>query len=654
MGVRKPDSSEEAQWEKLIRFVQLYSWLTIGGVLFGVALAHKVLFTGQSWTTCAGKVGCVLTFHLMEVPLVIYLVVVAIYGLGSLSRATLHRFYALLSFANVVALVFGVFEIIMLLNGFARNAPTFELVALALVASVLLFGAGLGLALLVRINSIFYPLQDLRYVHPTTEKELVTLVKKAQSEGLALRVRGSAHSVYQAIYADESPPGNINVQLDLYNRILHWDTTRKRVTVQAGCHLGVDPRDPRSNRKNSLLWQLERRGWALPDLGGITHQTVAGFLSTGSAGGTTHFDVGASVVGLRLIDGTGQCHDLAPNPDDPDDRDKNPFYAAGVSMGLLGLLSTVTLQCVERFDIIGKQVTTRTADSPVDLFGAGTLEQYFRDTQYTRLLWWPQQGVDTVQTWQARRTNPDDAPMTHRQGRFVPKPFISVPGGKLSQALIQLFFNVISHDAPPYEPATQEIIRTVLNAFLQEDTEEFWDIWLQGLPMDNQISDEFMPTEFTELFIDIHKTTDVMRALKRFYAEDEALQRTGAYAVEIYPAQQSDFWMSPSYGMDTVRVDVFWFKTRRGNPATDFYPQYWKLLEQFDFRFHWGKYLSAPDSSTGVEYRKKQCPKWDDFLALRKKMDPHDIFLTSYWAAHLGIKTPLTPLAAYSGSGAPR
>jgi hypothetical protein len=254
MGGWKPDSSEEAQWEKLTRFVQLYSWLTIGGVLFGVALAHKVLFTGQSWTTCAGKVGCVLTFHLMEVPLVVYLVVVAIYGLGYLSRATLHRFYALLSFANVVALVFGVFEIIVLLNGFERHPPTFELVALALAASVLLFGAGLGLALLVRLNTIFYPIQDPRYVHPTTEKELVTLVQKAQSEGLALRVRGSAHSVYRAIYTDESPPGNINVQLDRYNRILHWDTARKRVTVQAGCHLGVDPRDPRSNRKPGRSW----------------------------------------------------------------------------------------------------------------------------------------------------------------------------------------------------------------------------------------------------------------------------------------------------------------------------------------------------------------------------------------------------------------
>lgn len=654
MWVRKPDSSEEAQWEKLTRFVKLYSWLTIGGGLLGVTLAHKVLFTGQSWTTCAGKVGCVLTFHLIDVPFVVYLAVVAIYGLRYLSRGTLHRFYALLSFANVVALVFFVFEITVLLNGFERNAPTFEQVALASVASVLLFGAGLGLALLVQINTKFYPIQDPRYVHPTTEKELVALVKKAHSEGLALRVRGSAHSVYHAIYADESPPGNINMQLDLYNRILRWDTTRKRVTMQAGCHLGIDPRDPRSSRKNSLLWQLEKRGWALPDLGGITHQTVAGFLSTGSAGGTTHFDVGASVVGLRLIDGTGQSHDLAPNPDDPDDPEKNPFYAAGVSMGLLGIISTVTLQCVDRFDIIGQQVTAKTEDSPVALFGDGTLEQYFCDTQYTRILWWPQQGVEKVQTWEARRTRPGDDTKTHSNGRFVPKPFVSVTGGKLSQALIQLFFNVISHDAPPYEPATQELIQTVLNAFLQEETEEFWDAWLQGLPMDNQISDEFMPTEFTELFIDIHKTADVMQALKSFYEEDEAFKRTGAYAVEIYPAKQSHFWMSPSYGMDTVRVDVFWFKTRRENPETDFYPQYWKLLEKFDVRFHWGKYLSPPNSSTGVEYRTKQFTKWDDFLELRKKMDPNDIFLTSYWAAHLGIKTPLTPLAARGGIGAER
>ena len=93
----------------------------------------------------------------------------------------------------------------------------------------------------------------------------------------------------------------------------------------------------------------------------------------------------------------------------------------------------------------------------------------------------------------------------------------------------------------------------------------------------------------------------------------------------------------------TARVDVFWFKTRRGNPATDFYPQYWKLLEQFDFRFHWGKY-PPPRLLHGCRVSQEAVPKWDDFLTLRKKMDPHDIFLTSYWATHLVIKHRSHPL----------
>ena len=117
----------------------------------------------------------------------------------------------------------------------------------------------------------------VRFEHPRSEGELVALVNRARREGVQLRVRGSLHSVGKAIWSD---PGdrNINVQLDRYNRILRFDDAKKQVTVEAGIHLGIDPRDPGSNRENSLLYTLERRGWALPDLGGISHQTVGGFL----------------------------------------------------------------------------------------------------------------------------------------------------------------------------------------------------------------------------------------------------------------------------------------------------------------------------------------------------------------------------------------
>src|SRR6185436_622675 len=176
------------------------------------------------------------------------------------------------------------------------------------------------------------------------------------------------HSGAGAIFADDVP-GNIDVRLDRYAKIIGWDEAKKQVTVQAGMHLGVDPQDPASNAGNSFLQAIHDHGWALPDLGGITHQTVGGFLSTGSMGGTVSYDVGESVVCIRVVAGDGRVYELHPNADDPNDSEENPFYAAGVSMGLLGIISTVTFQCVDRYVVIGEQLTTSFAACPVDLFG---------------------------------------------------------------------------------------------------------------------------------------------------------------------------------------------------------------------------------------------------------------------------------------------
>lgn len=635
---QRPRRAEVEQWDSVAKLAKLYSWLTLGAVVFGIGVAHKVLFTGESWTSCGDNVWCTLAFHLHEVPFIAFITWVAIYGLTRLSRATARRYESLVAFANVVQLVFALFEILLLLDSLRREAPAAESVMLAMVAAILLFGSGFGLAVRFRIDGYLHPPFDPRFEHPGSERELLALVKRAYNEGRTLRVRGAEHSVNAAIYSDDSQ-GAINVQLDRYTKVVRWDPARMRVTVQAGCHLGIDPHDPSSNSQNSLLWQLERRGWALPDLGGITHQTVSGFLSTGSMGGTTQYDVGESVAAIRLIDGTGKIHDLAPNPDDPNDEQVNPFYAAGVSMGLLGVISEVTFQCVPRYDIIGTQDSTTTAGCAISLFepGATGLEAFFGRTPYSRLLWWPQSGVDKMQVWQARRTIPSDESTTHEHGKFEPKPFLSLPEGDAVQALINGFYELVSHDRPPYEPSTESLVKTVLKALLRDESVRFWDYWLTGLPMDNQISDTFMPTEFTELFIDIQKSHEVMRVLRDFYAHDAGMERTGPYACEIYPAKRSRFWLSPSYGMDTIRIDVFWFKTALGSPELSFYPQYWELLKGFDFRFHWGKYLSDPKSSTGSDYIRRQFPMFDKFMALREELDPRGVFLTTYWREHLGI-----------------
>ena len=64
-----------------------------------------------------------------------------------------------------------------------------------------------------------------------------------------------------------------------------------------------DPRTPNVTRntdwEHSLNYTLDQRGLALPDLGGITHQGVGGFLSTGSAGGTCKWSFLDAIVALR-------------------------------------------------------------------------------------------------------------------------------------------------------------------------------------------------------------------------------------------------------------------------------------------------------------------------------------------------------------------
>src|SRR5262249_50476001 len=108
------------------------------------------------------------------------------------------------------------------------------------------------------------------------------------------------------------------------------------------------------------------------------------------------------------------------------------------------------------------------------------------------------------------------------------------------------------------------------------------------------------------------------------------------YACEIYSEKRSPFWMSPANldGTDeqgVVRIDLFWFAGNNGNPDTDYYPQFWKLLAPFDYKLHWGKHL-PPDSAA---YLKPRYANGYQFRELRARMAPAGIFRTPYWLKHL-------------------
>jgi hypothetical protein len=569
--------------------------------------------------------------------------------------------------------------------------------------------------------------------HPTNEEELVGLVKLAKKEGLVIRCRGSAHSVSLAIYTDpiegvvnrvnqEVPPvtDNINCMLDQYRSIEVIDKEERIVLVDAGINLGIDPFDPThtSSWENSLLQQLaDDYGWTVSNLGGIDFQTVGGFMATGSSGGSITHSIHDNFWGMRIIDGNGDIYTV--KMDDPDDPDHEKFHAAGVSMGLFGLVSKIYLKCVPVYNIQGQEASTSSADASMQVFTDDpndprpSLETFLREVEYTRLMWWPQEGIDQIVTWQAQRIDPvpgfrrspyqefsnypnvgepvcsifyitmgnlpdlskvkselDYSFLKLKEGltTFLEDTFLGKLGGPLASgisALARLVLHASVAIARPYlikhrPSAFAWFIRTFqgldsAKSGMSKDTpQSFQDSGWKGLPMDNSASDDLMPTEFTEIWIPVTRAQHVMQLLKAYFDRatdlDDAYERTGYYAIELYGSKPNPFWMSMAYsdGKDewkdgVIRLDIFWFEFNQGNPAEIFFPRFWNMLKEHKIpnRLHWGKYhpvVADGDPEGWVEFYKGQYPRWDDFLAMRAEKDPAGIFLTDYWRRHLGIE----------------
>jgi D-arabinono-1,4-lactone oxidase len=484
------------------------------------------------------------------------------------------------------------------------------------------------------------------FYHPGSEEEISALIKRANSEGLKVRVHGSGHSVPASIHTGnfkEPPPGerDINIRLDKMKAI-SFDDEAMQVTVQAGCHLGSDPRHPDQypRREDSLLYQLDQRGWAIPITGGIVRQAVGGFMSTGSAGGSLKHAFNRQLVAIRLIDGRGEAREFVKS-DDPD----NEFYGVALSMGLLGVITSVTIQCEPRFDIMGQESTTRYEQCEIDLFGHDggprpELAEFFQGPDYTRCMWWPQNGIQKVVVWQARR-------LEETAADFQPKPYRDFPvilgSTRAAQLFIGSFFRFVKSLSPPGPSSglgkfgnklLKPFYLLVANSFLTNGVkgpQKFWDSWHGGIPMDNRVDFKLLPLEFSEMWFPLERATEVTNRIADFFADNDTTV-TGSFAVEIYPAPADQVWMSPGYQQESVRFDLIWFGENDGDPATDFCPQFWELLKDLKFKQHWGKYV-IPDPA----YLRSLTPRWDDFMALRERLDPAQIFVTDYWREQLAI-----------------
>ncbi len=164
---------------------------------------------------------------------------------------------------------------------------------------------------------------------PRSEDEVASLVAAATRKGLNTRVAGSGHSFTPIVGT-----GGLLISLEHLTGILAVDQDRKRITVAAGTRIG------------EIGQALKALGLSLTNQGDIDSQALAGALSTGTHGtGIRLGNMSSQVVGMRLIQPDGSILKV----DDAGDVDM--LRAAQVSLGVLGVISQLTLQVTDAYNL---------------------------------------------------------------------------------------------------------------------------------------------------------------------------------------------------------------------------------------------------------------------------------------------------------------
>ncbi|KAG8408723.1 D-arabinono-1,4-lactone oxidase [Metarhizium acridum] len=227
------------------------------------------------------------------------------------------------------------------------------------------------------------------YIQPETLAEVEKVVSLAQTCRRRIVTTGCGHS-----------PSNITctsswmVNLDRFNRILAVNSDTGLVTMESGIRL------------YALCEELERHGLAMPNLGSINQQSIAGAISTGTHGSSVrHGLMSEDVLSLRitLANGTTEFCSAESNPE--------LFRAALLSLGALGIITEITFRAVPAF----KLKWTQTIDTDYKLFKRWPLDLWTQ-SEFVRVWWFPYTRRAVV--WQGdKTTEPEqDPPVSYYDG----------------------------------------------------------------------------------------------------------------------------------------------------------------------------------------------------------------------------------------------
>lgn len=410
--------------------------------------------------------------------------------------------------------------------------------------------------------------------HPATEAELVACVRRAIAAGRRVKAVGSGHSFTGIALTDGH-----QIVLDRYDRLVALDLDAGLVTVQAGLTLA---------RLNELL---AMSGLAMPNLGDVDYQTISGALSTGTHGtGRTHPALSAQIRALRLVTGDGSVIECSP------EQEPEVFSAARVGLGALGVISTVTLECVPAFDLHAVERPER-IDALLD-----DLDAQVEGNDHFEFYWVPHTGWALT-----KRNNRTQRP---RARRAVWREFYD------DVVLSNWAFGALCRVGRRWPEAIPRAMRIL------PSTGE-----LDYVDRSDRVFTSPRTVRFYEMEYAVPREAG-REALDRVRALVAASGIRLSFPVEVRFAAADDIPLSTAYGRDTCYIAVHVFQ---GTEYEHYFKGVEAIMDDYGGRPHWGKLHYQTAEALAPRY-----PEWDRFQAVRARLDPQGIFVNDYLDRVLG------------------
>jgi len=286
--------------------------------------------------------------------------------------------------------------------------------------------------------------------HPETAADLVEVVDRHAPDA-SIRAVGAGHSFTRLGETDD-----VLAATDRLTGVESVDEDAGRATVRAGTRL------------EEMNAALADHGLAMANLGDIDQQRLAGAMLTGTHGTGRAFGVLATQIAeLELVTAAGEVRTLSPPDDDV-------FDAARVSLGSLGLVSTITLDLLPAYDL---EVVHRLADLDVAL---EHFDDLLASNRHAEFFWWPDDDVAEVKTIDA----PGEAGHPELPGATVTE-VDSGPSHEVFPSVRDVRFNEMEYGVPAERgPAAVREIRDLVAS--RDDVEfpvEYRYVRGDGIPL---------------------------------------------------------------------------------------------------------------------------------------------------------------------------